>query len=146
LTYLVDGYNLILTTRFGEMEMERAREYLVAFGKVYAPDRVIIVFDGKGGGGSPRPGVVFTREGESADDYMKRFIRNCEKPQELTVVTEDREITGFAGNLGAGVMSTREFVKGPRRLRPRRGSPGLSEKKRSEINEELREDWGIEDR
>ncbi|MEO0141512.1 MAG: NYN domain-containing protein [candidate division WOR-3 bacterium] len=141
--YIVDGYNLILTTRFREMEMEKAREYLVSFSKVYAPHRVIVVFDGREGVHHSLPGAVFTK-GESADEYIKRWLRRCQNPRDVVVVTEDREIRGTAGALGARVMSTREFVKGPRRLITKKTQPQPDGKLASEINRELIKEWGIE--
>ncbi len=142
--YLVDGYNLILTTRFKEMEMERAREYLVSFCKVFAPDEVIVVFDGREGMSHHLSGAVFTK-GESADEYIKRWLRKCPKPQDVVVVTEDREIRGAASQLGARVMSAREFVKGPRRLlsRKKAGEGRPTGKEAADINRKLMDEWGI---
>lgn len=140
--YLVDGYNLILTTRFKDMDMERAREYLVSFCKVFAPIEVIVVFDGREEVHYGLPGAVFTK-GESADDYIRRWLRKSAKPGEVVVVTEDREIRGTAGSLGARVMSPREFVKGPKRLVSRKSGGQPTGKQVAEINRELMEEWEI---
>jgi len=142
MTYLVDGYNVIMTTRFREMDMERAREYLVSFCRVFAPHEVIVVFDGREGVLHHLPGAVFTK-GESADEYIKRWLRKCPKPGEVIVVTEDREIRGVAGELGARVMSARDFVKGPRRLFPKKSDGRPTGKEAAEINRKLMEEWGI---
>jgi len=142
MTYLVDGYNVILTTRFREMEMEKAREYLVSFCKVFAPHEVIVVFDGKEGIFHHLPGAVFTK-GESADEYIRRWLRKNARPGEVIVVTEDREIRGVAGDLGARVMSAREFVKGPRRLVSKRSGGQPQGKQVKDINRELMDEWEI---
>ncbi len=144
MTYIVDGYNVILTTKFKELGMERAREYLLSFCKVFAPAEVIVVFDGKEGVFHHLPGAVFTR-GESADDYIRRWLRKCQNPQDVIVVTEDREIRGTAGAMGARVISAREFVKGPRRLVSKKGEKvgRPAGKEAADINRELMEEWGI---
>ena len=36
--------------------------------------------------------VIFTHEGESADDYIKSFIRQRKNPTGVIVVTSDKEI------------------------------------------------------
>ncbi|MGB9590692.1 MAG: NYN domain-containing protein, partial [Candidatus Hydrothermia bacterium] len=143
-TYLVDGYNVILTTRFKEMDMERAREYLVSFSRVFAPAEVIVVFDGREGIFQHLPGAVFTK-GESADEYIRRWLRKCPNPREVIVVTEDREIRGTAGALGARVMSAREFVRGPRRLTSKKEGGGCrpTSKEAADINRELMDEWEI---
>lgn len=142
MTYLVDGYNVILTTRFKEMGIERAREYLVSFCKVFAPAEVIVVFDGREGIFHHLAGAIFTK-GESADEYIMRWLRKCTKPKDVIVVTEDREIRGVAGDLGAKVMSARDFVKGPRRLLRKRSQAQPEGKLASEINRELMDEWEI---
>jgi len=143
MTYIVDGYNVILTTRFKELGMERAREYLLSFCKVFAPHEVIVVFDGRDGIFHHLQDAVFTK-GESADEYIKRWLRKCPKPQEVIVVTEDREIRGVAGSLGARVMSAREFVKGPKRLVSKKSAGRPTGKEAADINRELMEEWGID--
>ncbi|MEO0248267.1 MAG: NYN domain-containing protein [candidate division WOR-3 bacterium] len=145
MTYLVDGYNVILTTKFKELGMERAREYLVSFCKVFAPAEVIVVFDGREGFFHHLPGAVFTK-GESADEYIRRWLRRCQNPHDVIVVTEDREIRGTAGAMGAKVMSAREFVRGPRRLISKKGGKTgrPTGKEAADINRELMDEWEIE--
>ncbi len=124
-------------------DMKRAREYLLAFVKVYAPERVLVVFDSSRPGGQKSRGVVYTN-GRTADEYIKEFVRSSPNPGGIIVVTEDREIRGYVSNLGAKVMSVRKFIQGPGRLKPPKPST-LSGKERSEINQELKKLWGLED-
>ncbi len=141
MTYLVDGYNVIRTTSFASLELELAREHLVAFCQAFHPREVIVVFDG------PRPAqerhgnvkVVFA---PSADRWIIDFVRRSKNPSQITVVTEDRQIRGAVGAEGARVMSPREFVKGPRRGFKK--GLGLDERTKRSINEELKKLWGIE--
>jgi len=141
MTYLVDGYNVIKTTSFASLELELAREHLVAFCQAFRPNEVIVVFDG------PRPnrqrhGNVLVVYAPSADRWLIDYVRKARSPRQITVVTEDRQIRGAVGAEGARVMSPREFVRGPKRRA--RGPVGLDERTKAQINEELKELWGIE--
>ena len=151
-TYIVDGYNLLFSSSFREWikktDLYSARSHLINFVRSYLPSRVIIVFDGR----KDYPqveieGVVFTRS-ESADDYIKRFVRNHPNPREVIVVTNDRSIQGFASSMGARVMGVNEFLA--RRKRKQKKLPGnprsgfkVSPEEMKKITEELKEEWGL---
>ncbi len=152
MTYIVDGYNLLFSSTFKEWirktDLHSARGHLIAFVRSYLPARVIIVFDGR----EEYPqieieGVVFTR-GESADEYIKRFVRNHPNPSQVTVVSNDRSIQGFARSMGARVMGVNEFLskrKESRRNPKRYPQSGfkVSPREMKEITEELKKEWGL---
>ncbi len=142
--YYVDGYNVIFSTFLRDFELEKARDYLIQFSRVYVPDVVIIVFDGKEGipsAISPSNFVRFTR-GESADDYIKRMVEREKDRSRVFVVTNDKSIIGYVRYLGAHVMSPDVFMGGPKHpqktLNDKDSLPEIEKKK---INEELLKLW-----
>ena len=74
---------------------------------------VTIVFDGQPGMyGVPTVSqvrVVFT-EHESADDLIISRVQDSKNKKEIVVVTDDRQLLLYVRNLGAGVMSVKEFT------------------------------------
>ncbi len=142
--FYIDGYNVIFSTFLREFELEKAREYLIQFSKVYTPDTVIVVFDGREGipsGISPTNYVRYTR-GESADDYIKRMVEREKDRSRVFVVTKDKSIIGYVRYLGAHVMSPEEFMGGPKhRSRSSPFKEGLPESEKRKINEELLKIW-----
>ncbi len=152
MTYIVDGYNLLFSSSFKEWikktDLHSARSHLIAFVRSYLPAKVIIVFDGRED--FPQieiEGVVFTR-GESADEYIKRFVRNHPNPSQVTVVSNDRSIQGFARSMGARVMGINEFLA--RRKRGKKGQKKypqsgfkVSPREMKEITDELKKEWGL---
>ncbi len=151
-TILVDGYNVIYSRVKDPKDLEKEREFLRHKARVFAPARVILVFDGPADVRLPsEDGVVFTH-GETADEYIKEFVRNAEKPEEIIVVTRDRSVRDSVRAHGAQVMDPREFLAGPKALRQRRERAlqnllekgVLSPKEVQEINRELLEIWGLQ--
>ncbi len=142
--FYIDGYNVIFSTFLRDFELEKARDYLIQFSKVYVPDTVVVVFDGREGipsGISSSSYVKYTR-GESADDYIKRMVEKEKDRSRIFVVTNDKSIIGYVKYLGAHVMSPAEFMGGPKHKD--RASPdkeSLSEMEKKKINEELFEIW-----
>ena len=143
--YYVDGYNVIFSTFLRDFELEKAREYLIQFSKVYVPDIVIIVFDGKEGVPSAislSNFVRFTR-GESADDYIKRMVEQEKDRSRIFVVTNDKSIIGYVRYLGAHVVTPDAFMGGPKhRRKPANDKESLPEIEKKKINEELLKLWG----
>ncbi len=142
--FYVDGYNVIFSTFLRDFELEKARDYLIQFSRVYVPDIVIIVFDGKEGvpsAISPSNFVRFTR-GESADDYIKRMVEKEKDRSRIFVVTNDKSIIGYVRYLGAHVISPDIFMGGPKhRGKISNDKESLSEIEKKKINEELLKLW-----
>jgi len=116
---LIDGHNLIaklpgihLDDPDDEAQLvERLRRYQARTGKP-----LTVFFDGGLPGGLSRDlstrkvEVVFAPAGQPADALIvSRVRRNC-KPQELTVVTSDREIMTAVEQRGARVVSAETFA------------------------------------
>lgn len=152
-TFIVDGYNVIYSMYPKTKDLESAREELIKLSKLYSNKRVIIVFDGKGGiSSNHHKDVVFTK-GESADDYIKRLVRNSKHPNNITVVTKDKNIVSYVKPIGAKTMPPHEFFQGPKNFRKRRETMAfthlekgvLTPRQVKDINSELVKLWDIED-
>lgn len=161
LHFILDGYNLIKQNeRLAFLKLQDARDVFLARIKAQnlqgsAKNSVTVVFDGQLETNrqwySPGIEVVYTG-GETADEWIKRFVEDCQRPKNLVVVTDDREIRCFVKSLGASVMGARAFLEGGDLSR--RGSGGVlkpksgqSEKKEissvleHKITSEMRRVW-----
>ncbi len=148
-TILVDGYNVIFGSELRELPLEKARESLVIFARIWHPARVLVVFDGRKDTPFPAAlqGAVFARE-ESADAWILGYIRS-HPGTSFVVVTADRPLADQARALGAETMLPRTFLQGPPRMRKKarrmqRGrDPGfpLSPQERKALENELLQEW-----
>ncbi len=111
---IIDGYNL---TGTGHRNLEKARETLceslMAYRRAKGHD-ITLVFDGhKGGPGrgsrEVRGGiaVLYTGQGESADDAIKRIITR--ERREWIVISSDRAIEQYAWSHDAVPVSSARF-------------------------------------
>ena len=119
---IVDGYNVIFQWEelkaLAKQDIAAAREALIQTLSEYAgytKTETVLVFDGyrvpgNPGESSPRAGlmVVYTRERESADLYIQRFIRENGK-KKAAVVTSDGMIQLFALKHGLLRISSAGF-------------------------------------
>jgi predicted RNA-binding protein with PIN domain len=113
---LVDAYNLIYAhpelAPAMQREQEEAREGLIReLSPLSSPDyfeMLVIVFDAAGSI-QPEPvlresggiTVVFTRRGQSADDFIEGLARRLLPAHEVTVASSDRTLVGLVGGFGA---------------------------------------------
>jgi len=122
--YLIDGYNvgfklpeiaeLIKAGRTDEAVQRittRIQNFLRGKG-----EKAWIVFDGvKSSTTHPHSAahikVEFSRKPETADDYIRSFVRNHTKLQNCIVVSSDNEIRYTALDHGARALKSEEFVK-----------------------------------
>lgn len=113
--YLVDGYN-ILFRDFEKGSLESRRDELVqrlipAAEKV----RITLFWDAayvEDGGIRSHQGkleIVYTQEGETADDAILSFLEHA--GHACTIVTGDRPLSAQAKRLGATVMHGRPFLQ-----------------------------------
>ncbi|MGI6192730.1 MAG: NYN domain-containing protein [Christensenellales bacterium] len=126
---IVDGYNVIGNwpelMSLAEEDFAAARDYLkdtLASHCGYTGEQLVLVFDahqtrrtetteeifvGKGRHKRPVGRVVYTRKGETADNYIERFVRQ-NAGETMTVVSGDRlvQVLTFAY---ASRMSAREL-------------------------------------
>ncbi len=119
---MIDGYNLIRQSphlsQFEALDLERGREALLERLAVYAKVRghkITVVFDGWGNPHLKSKEltqrgikVIFTRRGETADDWIKRRLKEF---KEAVVVSSDREVKSWAERMGAFSISSDEFEK-----------------------------------
>ncbi|MBQ7679045.1 MAG: NYN domain-containing protein, partial [Butyrivibrio sp.] len=121
---LVDGYNVIhadeTLRQLAERDIKSARDRLMDIllnFQGYRGEIVILVFDAyRVAGGTERVfrygdrlDVVFTREAETADQYIERTAHSLSRNSRVTVATSDavEQVIIFAG--GALRMSAQEF-------------------------------------
>lgn len=163
---LIDGYNVIRRTpRWNELfhrDMATARNALVGHcaglkARHRGIDGIVIFFEGDSSVSplrSHRPHgirVVFTPSGVEADDRIIREVRNG-TPADTVVVSDDREVAGRCRALGATILPAARLAQGtltsPRKPGRRPGSGSgkadLTPDQKREINDELREMFGID--
>ena len=122
---IIDGYNVIFAwedlSALAETDIAAAREKLVRVVSNYAAftgSDAVLVFDGYRVPGNPgeeqvRDGlrVVYTKERESGDLYIEKFIDRLEKGTRAKVVTSDGMIQLAALRKGVLRISSREFLE-----------------------------------
>ena len=122
-TVFVDGYNVINSwpnlKKIKDFSYESSRLQLIDTLQNYSGFKgykIFIVFDAQMVKGSlqkkERQGnlvVIFTKEGETADDYIERMVNNIGRKAEVCVVTSDSLEQQVAFQRGATRMSSIEF-------------------------------------
>ena len=120
MSLLIDGHNLIgalpsieLGARDDEQQLiVRLRAFYGFSGKA-----LIIFFDSGDAPGRADPlstagvQIRFARRPQTADDLILGFLRQSGQPGQHAVVTNDRELAGRARQLGASVISARDFAR-----------------------------------
>jgi len=120
---IVDGYNLIFSwpelKHIAEDDMDLARERLMDILSNYAgytKTETVLVFDGYRNLGSTGSkdgrvniNVVFTADGETADNYIERIANDIGKNYSVRVVTSDNLIRLSALRSGILRVSSKEF-------------------------------------
>lgn len=122
---LVDGYNVVNSwpklSGIKDVSFDSAREELIGSMKNYSSftgDRVYVVFDAHLKTGSlekvekqENVFIVFTKEGETADSYIERFVNEKGRKHNLCVVTSDLAEQQLIFQRGAVRMSSLEFLQ-----------------------------------
>ncbi|MCM8799818.1 MAG: NYN domain-containing protein [Candidatus Omnitrophica bacterium] len=155
LHYILDGYNLIKNSQFKKIKiLKDARTSLIRFliskdPLNYKKNKITVVFDGskdfsKNTISSKDIEVVFTTD-ESADDWIKRAIKNSKSPQTTLIVTDDKEIVSFAKFYYIQAMGIDDFFKKiyPQEKKAKQDliKAELSYDEIKKINEELKKLW-----
>jgi predicted RNA-binding protein with PIN domain len=153
LHYILDGYNIIKNSHF--RKIKNLKDQRLGFIKMLKENKrlgkktnITVVFDGKKEIDFTYPKdetieIIFTRD-ETADDWIKRKIKNLKDKKELIVVTDDKEIALFVRACSVSHMGVKEFFK---KLLPKEFNhdelikPELSYTEVVKINEELRKVW-----
>lgn len=122
-TVFVDGYNVINSwpnlKKIKDYSYESSRQQLIDTLQNYSEFKgykIFIVFDAHMVKGSlqkkERQGnlvVVFTKEGETADNYIEKMVNNIGRKSEVCVVTSDSLEQQVTFQRGAIRMSSIEF-------------------------------------
>lgn len=133
--YYVDGYNLLFRYMRGKEDLRALREEMIKELDEKAalfPIQVSVVFDA-----ACRPGfgsrehyrcleILFTSEGESADDFILREIERASHPHLKVVVTSDKRLALLARHLSAKTESVPHFIE--RINKGAKNKSGLSKK------------------
>ena len=111
--YLVDGNNLVGAERGGPASDDGrnalAREIADRLRSTQA--RVVLFFDGRGDSVSLGSLSVRYSGASTADDAIVREVGRSSRPQEMIVVTADRELARRTRDAGGRVTSPPEFWK-----------------------------------
>lgn len=156
LHYILDGYNLIKNSQFKKIKTLRdSRNSLIKFliskdPLNYKKNKITVVFDGNKGFSKninlvKEIEVVFTAD-ESADDWIKRAIKNSKSSRNLIIITDDKEIVFFAKIYSIQAMSIDDFFKKIYQQNKDSKKDDLIKAELSygeikEINEELKRIW-----
>lgn len=158
---IVDGYNVLY--RWPELaalareSLEHARDRLVAILADYggrSGEEVVVVFDAQhvpGGTGSQEGVggvlVVYSREGETADQVIERMVAGLRDRRDVRVATSDGLEQGLVLGLGAARLPARELYQlvqresqAPPPRSPGRGGGLLADGLAEEVRRTL-EDW-----
>jgi predicted RNA-binding protein with PIN domain len=120
---IIDAYNLIHRVsdlrRFLNQSLEEAREQLLRKLVLFRKDKKIkitCVFDGNNvsqPSNETRWGIQihFSVPPRKADEVIKILIQRKRNPQNVTVISSDNEILGFARNSRAQIMTSEEFYR-----------------------------------
>ncbi len=115
---IIDGYNLAhcLGHPLSSQTLERTRKSLEQKLGAYASAKkaeITVVYDGRGVLGScEKHGplhIIFTPEGESADERIKSLI-DATRSRNLTVVSSDHSIRNYARVSGVASLSCQDFL------------------------------------
>ncbi len=116
--YIIDGDNLIGSSPDIGLDDPQSRPKLLNIVKRFQEDgnyNVIIVFDGGPESGvhreelTPKLSVRHPRDGDSADDEIKRILRGFNYFKDVVLVTSDRDLKSFAKQKGAKTVNSIEF-------------------------------------
>lgn len=120
---LIDGYNMIFAwdelKEMAALSLASARDLLIEIlcnYQGYLENRVIVVFDGYKKPGNPGTTqtihnlqIIYTKEGETADQYIEKFVLEHVKKLRITVATSDGLEQMMIFGQGALRMSAREL-------------------------------------
>ena len=144
LLYLVDGYNALRGSGlFDNDKLQNARDAFLKYLEVNRPqgslrNKLIVVFDAKQDVSFGYSGfsfeVIFTK-GESADEKIKKMVRESSSAKTIVVVSDDKGIAMAVRPMGAKIMSVSAFINNKKvdaKSKPSNGVPATEGK--SELN------------
>lgn len=139
---LIDGYNLIFSSEslsdMANSNMDAARDSLIDWivdYKAYVEEEIILVFDAYRVKGHKTEiikekniYVVYTKEAETADQYIEKTAHEMNDKYDIVVVTSDRIEQIIIRTKGSVLLSSREFLK--EMVRVKREAKQLHEEKK----------------
>jgi predicted RNA-binding protein with PIN domain len=124
LQYIIDAYNLINHRQFKAKPSVNIQVSLINFLKINRlagskNNRIILVFDGFPPANSHLPEeeglfCIFSRKLE-ADEIIKRIIEKSSQPENIVVVSDDKEVQTASRMLRARFCAVEEFLLGKRK-------------------------------
>ena len=119
--YLLDGYNLLFALIDSQHPLAAQRQQIIRFlQKLFAHYKMdgLLVFDGRVRRGeesgrsyaSPLE-VIYTPEGQSADEYIIERIGSSKGASQMTVVTNDRGLIAHARSFRVQTMNVAPFIQ-----------------------------------
>ena len=119
--YLIDGYNLLFFHLTPDEDLKKNREELISLldKKFKALSiKATIIFDGFNQISHHAEHqffetltVIFSPKSQTADEYIIERVSCAKKPNEIIVVTADKNLAQNARNLGAHSKSPKSFLK-----------------------------------
>jgi predicted RNA-binding protein with PIN domain len=90
----------------------------------------------------------YSRSGQKADDYIICMVREIKNRSSVTIVSNDNYVRGTCISLGAATERPSFLIDSPklkaRKINNQKSSKKISPSQEKEINEFLKEKWGIE--
>ena len=117
--YFIDGYNMLFHIRHAHDDLQSQRESIIydLNKKISVANLdVSIVFDSAFQIGGPTRShfgkleILFTAEGETADEFIVEEIKNSPHPNQETVVTSDKKLAWRVRNRSAHTESVEGFI------------------------------------
>lgn len=116
--YLIDGYNYLFRLLHKNEEVRAIRDGLIAYLKVASEEdglEISLVFDSKYQKGEHTQKkedlfeLIFTDEGESADEWIIHELKTTPNAKQITVVTSDLRLAMHCRNYLALTMECKAF-------------------------------------
>lgn len=118
--YLIDAYNLLFRTQKKKGPLEKYRQSLIEELNELTSRlnlHATLIFDGAeehlrlpSRGHFDALEIIYTTKGQSADEYIFEEVCAAKSPSQLTVVSNDRELTGRCRQHRAKTLTIDEFL------------------------------------
>ena len=118
--YYIDGYNLLFRVLHAGEDLQVQRQRIIddLYNKIHFLElHVTLVFDSQyHHAGSSRSykqhlEILFTAQGETADDLILDEIKKASKPEQITVITSDKKLAWLARRRAAKTETVEEFIQ-----------------------------------
>jgi predicted RNA-binding protein with PIN domain len=154
------------------LSLEDARAALVNFMQIWVNNHVYkgkinIIFDGNDGSSGGNQSFTgdsqftlgnnhtsrsincsYSSSGQKADDYIICMVREIKNRSSITIVSNDNYVRSTCSSLGAAIARPSFLIDSPklkkRKINTQKSSKKISPVQEKEINEFLKEKWGIE--